>query len=131
MKAGTKVGAGRWPNIHEHPDNWGRPWSGTILAVDSPRAWAKTPAFPTTYPDPILIAAHVKLSRDKGLPPLPDVPVLWDFGRHGQIVYWEPEGRLRPYPEDLQAWAASRREAYLRLESADLAARNRRASHEA
>ncbi len=106
MKPGTKVGAGRWPYASAHPDCWGKPWAGRVLAVDNPRAWEGTFAFPKV-PTQEETTAHVKRHCAR----LTSVPVLWDFGVDGQKIYWERPEALRSYADDLAAWFTARNEA--------------------
>ncbi len=110
VKVGSRVGAGRWPYAACHPDCWGKPWQGLVLAVDDPRAWAGTLAFPGKRPNREAVKAHVAWCRAQGL--LDDrQPVLWAFGDRKQ-VYWESAASLRPYAQDLEAWTAARQAAY-------------------
>ena len=102
METGTKVGARRWPYAACHPDCWGRPWAGKTLAVDDPKAWAQSLAFPTAKPKRAEVKAHVERCRAQGL--LQDkTPVLWDFGDKTR-VYWEDTSSLRAYAQDLKEW---------------------------
>ena len=56
---------------------------GTVLALDDPRAWAGTLAFPTPDPDPAAVKAHVARHYAPGsVPAGARVPVLWSFGVH-------------------------------------------------
>lgn len=109
-RPGDVVGAERWPNAPgAHPDAWGRPWNGVVLAQDDPRAWHDTIAFPDrdgSLPAAVAVKAHVARCHGQGLL-LDEVPVLWEFGR----IYWERSARLRPYDEDLAAWHAERAQA--------------------
>jgi hypothetical protein len=108
-EAGAIVGARRWPHEHAHPDCWGRPWCGTVLALDDPRAWAGTLRFPDRVPTPSEAARHVAWCRSQGL--LDGcVPVLWDFGGVHR-VHWESVGGergVRAYAEDLAFWERAR-----------------------
>lgn len=103
---GSEVGAGRWPMKAAHPGCWGKPWKGILLAVDDPRAWAGTLAFPSATPDPVAVKAHVAWCRSQGLLRGDRVSVLWDFGSHGFQNHWERTEAVRPYAEDLAAWEA-------------------------
>ena len=108
---GAVVGAHRWPWASAHPDAWGRPWSGVVRAVDDPRAWAGTLAFPVGAPDPEAVRAHVLWCRSAGL--LADVvPVLWDFEAAGRRVYFETASRLRPFADDVAEWESAREAAW-------------------
>jgi hypothetical protein len=108
---GTKVGARRWPYHGAHPGCWGRPWAGVVLALDDPRAWAGSIAFPTATPDPAAVTAHVRKCILAG--GCTEVPVLWTFGAE-QKIYWSRPAHLRPYAVDLEEWARERGEALLR-----------------
>lgn len=108
-RPGEVVGAERWPFVHAHPDAWGRPWSGIVLAQDDPRAWHDTVAFPDrdgSLPAAEAVKTHVARCHRQGLL-LDAVPVLWEFGR----IYWERFARLRPYSDDQAAWLAARAQA--------------------
>src|SRR6478735_1809519 len=50
FKAGTWVGAGRWPNQHAHPDHWSKPFRGQVLDFCDVRAWANSIHFPEDVP---------------------------------------------------------------------------------
>jgi hypothetical protein len=110
LAVGTLVGARRWPYHAAHPDCWGKPWAGTVLAQDDPRAWQGTLAFPCRdgqQPDPDKVREHVAWCREQGL--LRDsVPVLWDFGADGPRAMWERLDSVRPYAADLAEWEAER-----------------------
>lgn len=107
LPVGTVVGAGRWPFLGSHPDAWGRPWSGVVIALDDPRVWARTLAFPCDdAPDPEAVRAHVARCRLRGW--LSDrVAVLWDFGSSGFRAYFESAASVRPYADDLAAWESA------------------------
>lgn len=105
MKVGTKVGAKRWAYSAAHPDCWLKPWAGVVLAKDDPRAWADTLAFRGT-PTQEQVRAHIAAIGPGGLASV--TPVLWDFGPHGQKVYWETTAGLRPYADDVAEWADAR-----------------------
>ena len=81
---GQEVGARRWPYNSCHPDAWGTPHRGIVLAADDPRAGI----------------------GDHGLP-AGVVPVLWSFGR----VLFEPADRLHPYALDVALWRVERERA--------------------
>ncbi len=111
---GSKVGAQRWPSYAAHPDCWGRPWSGIVLARHDPRAWHGSIAF-----------FHLgdQLSKAETIPHVlrhwehlqTEVPVLWSFvdayGKPTPRVYWEKISSVRPYADDLEAWMCARGEA--------------------
>jgi hypothetical protein len=105
IHVGMKVGAERWPYHAAHPGCWGKPWEGVVLAVDDPRAWTDTLAFPGRTPTQEEVSAHVARFTFTGR-----TPVLWDFGPHGLKAHWERTESLRPYGEDLAAWEAERAE---------------------
>jgi hypothetical protein len=101
---GDVVGSGRWPMGGGNVP--GRPWRGTVLAEDDPRAWAGSLAFPGGDPDPEAVSAHV---RKHPLRP-GRYPVLWDFGGE-EVVHYETEKPghygLKPYEEDVEAWQSA------------------------
>ena len=66
VKVGDRVGAGRWPYSHAHPDCWGKPWAGVVLSETDPRAWANTLAFPVSSPDPAAVKEHVAECKSMG-----------------------------------------------------------------
>lgn len=103
MEPGTLVGSKRWPYAHAHPDCWNRPWSGTLLSVDDPRAWKDSVALGPGVPSKQATAAHVAWCRAQG--GLSTVPVLWHFdGPKGPRIYWERPEDLRPYAVDVADW---------------------------
>jgi hypothetical protein len=103
---GDRVGAGRIPYHGAHPTCGKRPWAGTVLAIDDPKAWAGSIAFPTRRPRQADVTAHVRQCQEQGL--LGDkIPVLWDFGK----VYWERPSVLRTVAEDLAAFETERQAA--------------------
>lgn len=62
---------------------------GRVLAIDDPRAWAGSLAFPESNPDPENVRAHVKRVRAQGL--LDEkLPVLWQF-KSGEHLYWDSQ----------------------------------------
>lgn len=71
---------------------------GTLLALDDPRAWAGTIAFPDTNPDPEAVRAHVEMHR-ASFERYEHRPVLWDFGR----LYWDHKLQAADAP-DQAAW---------------------------
>lgn len=100
---GARVGAGRVPNQHAHPSCWGQPWTGVVLPLDAPEAWAGSVAFPEAKPAPLSVSEHVARCLRAGL--LRDkVPVRWDFGK----VLWENPGALRTPEADRAAWTVKR-----------------------
>jgi hypothetical protein len=122
LEVGSLVGSQRWPYWGNHPDCWGRPWSGTLLAEDDPRAWANTIAFPGREPSQAEATAHVAWCAANVPHHIGEVvaPVLWNF-RDESRVMWERTADLRPYADDVTAWEQARAEAYA-LESRRVAA---------
>ena len=114
MKEGSEVGSRRWPAASNHPDCWGKPWRGVILNQYDPRAWEHTLAFPMDNPDPELVRQYVVKCIQMADAPS-GVPVLWDFGEEGHIVYWERGQALSPYADDLADWEECRERAYKSL----------------
>jgi hypothetical protein len=110
LMRGLVVGAGRIPRQACHPDAWGRPWKGTVLAVDNPAAWRGTVAFPSASPDLAAVRKHVEWCLSQGLL-ANSVPVIWEFGR----VYFEPAESLRPYVNDVSHFNQLRAKAYVDL----------------
>lgn len=110
MQVGDVVGAERWPYSGAHPDCWGQPWSGVVLAVNDPRAWTNTLRF-RGIPSQKAVDAWIAELQARG-EVMRHVPVLWDFGSHGLRVWWEQADRLRPYHEDVEAWKVARAAAY-------------------
>ena len=128
---GALVGAGRWPYVGSHPDCWMRPWQGEVLALDDPRAWRGTLAFPccnNKLPDVELVREHLWNIEHRYASDMEDhgcrellrqqylntqehrIPVLWDFD--GELVaMWERVARhdldvhgVKPYGLDLALW---------------------------
>jgi len=107
---GDRVGASRWPYNACHPGCWEKPWCGVVIALDDPRAWAKTLAFNMEEPDQKEVTAHVAWCKSEGL--LDDkCPVLWDFGTEHK-VFFEMLEHVRPYADDVRAWQEARAKAY-------------------
>lgn len=74
----------------------GRPIEGTLLALDDPRAWQGTLAFPGgELPDAAAVTAHVASCQSRGLLLDDRRPVLWDVPMPGQlarkVVYWDSQ----------------------------------------
>jgi hypothetical protein len=122
VKIGDKVGAGRFPGDGR------KPWSGTLLAVDSPVAWKGSMAFqvpmgagPDWLPDQAAVTAHVKkCAEDDRIGPITDVPVLWDFERNGELyqrVWWEKPESVRPYEDELLEWELKRAKLTMKPET--------------
>lgn len=107
LPPGTEVGAERWPLSAAHPDCWGLPWKGVVLSAADPRAWRETLAFPRREPNATAVREHLARHPLLGAS---RVPVLWEFGE----IHWEPADGLRPYAEDVAAWALARRAAFAR-----------------
>lgn len=108
---GTVVGARRWPYSASHPDCWGKPWQGVVLAINDQRAWAGNAALDTQSK----IDAHVAWCQEHGLLKH-TIPVLWDFDDE-QVVYFQQAvgdaslHDLMLYAEDYSAWQSARAEA--------------------
>jgi hypothetical protein len=111
LAPGTIVGAERWPYHHAHPDAWGRPWAGELLAQDDPRAWQGSIAFSARRPGRDAVRRHVAWCRANSEGFDDRVPVLWDFGGEKK-VYWTDRADVRPYTDDLSAWQEARAAAY-------------------
>lgn len=104
---GTEVGCKyRWPYHSAHPDCWQPPHKGIVLALDDPRAWRNSLAFPRQTPTQEECTAHVQSCLDRGLL-TKNVPVLWTWNDvHEQGVQWDDQ--LRPYAVELAAWEEAR-----------------------
>ena len=104
IQVGDAVGAGRCP-----PD--GPPWMGILLAVDDPRAWVGTLAFPKPAeadvnwePEAAAVKEHIAKCRERGeVFEKTAIPVLWDFKTYRR-VWWERPENLRPYAEEYEEW---------------------------
>jgi hypothetical protein len=59
---------------------------GVVLALNDPRAWARTLAFSSDTPDPAAVTAHVASCLARGLLQDGRQPVLYDFG-----VRWDSQ----------------------------------------
>lgn len=116
---GDKVGAQRWPYFGNHPDCWGKPWSGTVLAINDKRAWRSILGQSGEFSQE-QIDRHIQECR-KHWPDWHDkhVPVLWDFGGEA-VVYWERigDGGVQPYADDLALWQQARWSAMQQLRKA-------------
>ncbi len=113
---GTEVGCYyRWPYQSAHPDCWQPPHKGIVLALDDPRAWRDSAAFPRNLPTQEECTKHVQKCLEMGL--LKDtVPVLWSWAKgHEQWLAWD--NNLRPYAAELVAWDAARKAARTPKES--------------
>lgn len=99
---GAEVGAKRWPYFAAHPDCWGTPWKGIVLAINDPKAWQGTLAFGLSLPSQEAVDRHVAVCLARGLGRL-TTPVLWNFGDRHE-AFWETITSLRPYADDLRAW---------------------------
>ena len=106
FKVGTWVGAGRWPNRAAHPDHWGQPFGGRVLAADDTVAWSHSFEFPTSVPSSAEVMNLVIRLRKEGKLD-GRVPILWDFKTH-RVVQWESEQRLRTFQEDMILWRAAK-----------------------
>lgn len=110
---GMECGASRWPSFGNHPDCWGTPWKGVVLAINNPLAWEGTNAFGDGVPSQAEVDAHIErifemyaaLTLLKGKSPFAEkVPVLWEFGK----VLWDSVESVRSYAEDLADWQRER-----------------------
>lgn len=112
---GTEVGCEyRWPYHGAHPDCWAVPHKGVVLALDDPRAWRGSIAFPRNVPTQEECTAHVQSCLDRGLL-MKNIPVLWQSSVDPeQFMQWDAADKLRPYAEELAAWEAARAAAYSR-----------------
>lgn len=108
---GSEVGCEyRWPYCAAHPDCWSPPHKGIVLALDDPRAWRGSLAFPRNPPTQEECTAHVQSCLDRGLL-FNNVPVLWQSSVDPeQFMQWD--SKLRPYADELAAWEAARAAAY-------------------
>lgn len=100
-KAGTEVGCRyRWPYFANHSDCWQRPIKGIVLALDDPRAWDKSLAFPigATQED---VTAHVEKCINQGYLNGREVPVLYNVNGE-EIIRWDYQ--LSPYDHELAVW---------------------------
>lgn len=110
---GTEVGCEyRWPYDHAHPDCWQEPHKGVVLALDDPRAWNNSLAFPgSMYPDgppQAALTAHVEKCLANGLLTT-HVPVLYTNTLDG-TTFMQWDSKLRPYADELTAWATAKAE---------------------
>jgi hypothetical protein len=111
LRIGAKVGAQRWPFHAAHPGAWGKPWAGTVIRQDDPRAWEDSQTFPRRKPTRAEVQAFLKGHLARGNK-MTKIPVLWDFGPNDKKVYWESPENLRSYAEDLRLWKVARAEAF-------------------
>ena len=99
LNVGDKVGDfGRIPP-------YGPPWGGVLLAVDDPRAWKGTIAFPCLNGEPLdieMVRVHIAKCAERG-DIITDVPVLWNFKSYSR-VFWEKVDSLHPYADVLAEW---------------------------
>lgn len=104
MNAGDSVGASRWPY---GGSRYSPPHRGTLLALDDPRAWLGSHAFPDGAPTRAAVRAHIAAvrARDARLLDGTHVPVLWHFPS-GDVVHWERADMVRAYEADVAAWRA-------------------------
>lgn len=68
---------------------------GVALALDDPRAWAGSIAFPTPTPDAAAVKAHVASCKLRGLLSDGKQPVLYDFGVRWDSQLFEVDIRTR------------------------------------
>lgn len=109
LQVGMEVGAGRWPFVGGHPDNWMPPHKGVLLAEDDPRAWRGTVL--GDDPSPEAIRAHLTwlASERTRYPCALRCPVLWAF--NPERALWESSASLVPYQTDLAKWRDARKAA--------------------
>lgn len=114
---GMVCGASRWPNSSNHPDCWGTPWKGRVLAINDPRAWEGTVAFGPRLPTQEEVDEHIRRVKavfsspsvpGDGDPFAGAVPVLWEFGE----VQWDKVTSIRPYVDDLADWEQQRKRRF-------------------
>lgn len=107
LQVGMEVGAGRWPFVGGHPDNWMPPHKGVLLAEDDPRAWRGTVL--GDDPTPEAIRAHLTwlASERKRYPSALRYPVLWEF--NPERALWESAAYLVSYQEDVVKWQEARK----------------------
>jgi hypothetical protein len=105
FRPGSWVGAGRWSNSAAHPDQWGRPIGGQVVAADSPAAWANTPEFPVSNPDGAQVMNHITELRKQGKLE-GAIPILWDLGNGIRVIKWEKVSSLRPYGDEMILYKA-------------------------
>jgi hypothetical protein len=107
----------RWPYDCAHPDCWQPPIKGLVLALDDPRAWRHTLAFPEgVYPDgppQDKVTEHVSKCLSEDLLAIA-VPVLYTNGDGKEFVQWDSPDHLLSYVEELAAWQEARQQAYKR-----------------
>lgn len=105
----------RWPYHANHPDCWQEPHIGEVLAVNDPRAWSDTLAFPGRKPSQGEVDIHLGELAESNFG-IRSIPVLWKFRfDNTEGVCWETPSSLRPYRDELAAWQLARRAAYQRL----------------
>lgn len=115
---GTEVSCSyRWPYQSAHPDCWQPPHKGVVLALDDPRAWTNSIAFPGKTPTQEECTAHVQWCVNNDLLKTA-VPVLWTPTTPGeQWIGWDYN--LRPYEQELERWRQARAEAYEKYKKVD------------
>lgn len=96
LTVGTEVGARRWPYHAAHPDYWGPPWKGVLVAENDPRACEKTLAFPFGRPSQEEVDAHIAWCRSQGLMNGESVP--GPLGLHGRTRQSISTSLLGTYP---------------------------------
>lgn len=74
-----------------------QPWvhgrhQGTVLAIDDPKAWSGSLAFPGQRPNKVKVSAYVQGCLAQGLLQ-GKVPVRWSFGK----IHWETLDSLLPW----------------------------------
>ena len=113
LKSGMKVGARRWAYQGAHPGVWKKPWAGTVLQIDDPRAWDYTYAMGYKKASKSKVLEHLEKLKKRGINMNDEVPVLWDFGDEKK-VHWEQRKNIRPYDVDFAEWEKERQAAMRR-----------------
>lgn len=111
---GDEVGAKRWPFHKHHVAAWRQPRRGKLLAMNDPRAWANSLAFPGRTPSQEEVNAHLEHCRQRGNNLSNQAPVLWFFETR-EKVHWEEYDKLVHYLEDYDLWYKERQEALHKL----------------
>jgi hypothetical protein len=105
----------RRPMDHAHPDCWGEPIRGTVLAYDDPRAWRATFAFPANHwpsgPSQEEATAHAEWCASEDLFRDGCVPVLYRSADGREFVQWDRATALAPYQEMYERWKEAREAA--------------------
>lgn len=80
-------------------------FDGTVLAVDDPRAWSCTLAFPYRIPTQKEATAQARYAQTiPSSEHSESVPVLWNFSASGyqDKIYWESVNALTEIPDSAQ-----------------------------